>query len=401
MRGGVALIASGLAVRDAVPALGSAAPSLWVKRLSVTDFRCYAEARLEAGAEPVVLTGPNGAGKTNLLEALSYLSPGRGLREVPLAEADRRALSGERRPWRIAAEIAGPDGALTVGTGHVWAESGRREGRRVKVDGKTAGGTGALADLLALAWLAPEMERLFIEAPAHRRAFFDRLAFGLDPSHARRLAAHDRARRARLKLLREGRGDPAWLDALECQMAEQGVAIAAARLDLIERLNAELAVRDGPFPRPRLAVEGAAEAHLRAMPALAAEEALKEMFAKTRARDAETGTSEGVQRSDFSAEDPASGLPASACSTGEQKALLIAVLLAQARLLARRRGVSPVLLFDEVAAHLDPERRRALFDELALLGVQVWLTGTERAIFAPLEGRARFFRVEKHTVSED
>jgi DNA replication and repair protein RecF len=401
MSGGVGLMSSRIAAAPVAPAAPLLRPSLWIGRLTLDDFRSYPELRLEASPGPIVLVGPNGAGKTNLIEALSYLSPGRGLRHAGLEEPDRRDEQGLCHPWTVAAEVEGPQGPVVLGTGHLPAADGVRARRLVKIDGRLEKSAGALAQALALAWLTPEMDRLFTDAAAARRGFFDRLAFGLEPEHARRLARHERARRERLTLLRAGRCDPLWLDALERELAEQGVAIAATRLELIARLNAELEEASALFPRPRLAIAGRAEERLLARPALAVEDELKALFAARRQEDAQRGTSEGAQRSDFSATNRANGLSAALCSTGEEKALLIAVLLAYARLLAARHRRPPVLLLDEVAAHLDPLRRAMLFDELVALNLQVWLTGTERRPFTALEGRARFLELERGSIRFD
>lgn len=369
--------------------------ALAVLRLRLTDFRSYASARLDLEPMPVVLTGENGAGKTNLLESVSMLVPGRGLRGARLADLARRggAEDETERPWAVAARVATPHGAVDIGTGREPA-AGSGERRSVRVDGAPARGQSALADHLSAVWLVPQMDRLFVEGTPGRRRFLDRLVFGFDPAHAGRVSGYDNAMRQRARLLRDGSGDSAWLGALEEAMAARGVAIAAARREMVRRLNGASRTGIGPFPAARMVASGALEEWLGEMPALAAEDRLREDLAATRGRDAEVGTTgTGPHRSDFEVYDLARGLAAAQCSTGEQKALLISIVLATARLQAAERGAAPVVLLDEVAAHLDAGRREALFEEICALGAQAWLTGTDRDIFAPLRGRAQYFKV--------
>jgi DNA replication and repair protein RecF len=364
-----------------------------VLRLDLTDFRSYRQARLETDGRPVVLTGPNGAGKTNLLEALSFLAPGRGLRRARLAEIDRSPDSaGEPgRAWAVAARLGGPAGEVAIGTGR--AEGDRR---LVRIDGQNVKGQAALAQYLNLVWLTPQMDRLFQEGAAPRRRFLDRLVFGYDPAHATRLAAYEQALRERARLLRLGGADPAWLGVLEDTMAREGVAVAASRREIAQRLDRASAQVGAPdaFPVPRLAVTGAAEGWLAAMPALAAEDRLRAELAQSRRIDAESGGAVlGPHRADLAVSHAGKDVEAERCSTGEQKALLIAIVLAHARLQAELRSVAPVLLLDEVAAHLDSTRRRALFAQLLALGSQAWLTGTDAILFGDLGAKAHFFTV--------
>jgi DNA replication and repair protein RecF len=373
-----------------------------VKRLVLTDFRNYREARLMPDSAPVVLTGANGAGKTNLLEALSFLAPGRGLRGARLGDIDRRA-PGVAMPagdapspaavcgWAVAAVIETRRGALRIGTGR---DSGLGERRIVRIDGETVRGQAALGERLAVLWLTPAMDRLFSEGPAGRRRFLDRLALGFDPQHASRLAAYEQAAHERARLLRDGPADPAWLAALEEVMAAQAIAIAAARRELARRLDRACAQTAGPFPQARLAVFGTVEDWLATMPALEAEEKLARALNEGRRRDALVGgVGIGPHRSDLAVSLRDKGLPAALASTGEQKALLVSILLADAKLLRETRGEAPLLLLDEIAAHLDPNRRAALFTALSALDGQAWLTGTEPALFAPLRSVAQFFSV--------
>jgi DNA replication and repair protein RecF len=369
-----------------------------VTRLQLTDFRGYGAVRLAVDDRPVVITGANGAGKTNLLEAISFLAPGRGLRRAVLSEIDRRvppARPSERAPgpWAVAARLATPKGEVQIGTGRdAHSDSGER--RLVRIDGAKAKSQSTLAEHVHLAWLTPQMDRLFTEGSGERRRFLDRLMLGFDAGHAARLAIYERAMRERARLLRDGPADPAWLDALEETMAADGIALAAARRDMAARLDAECAAAEGAFPQARLALAGEIEGWLAAMPALAAEEELRRRLSAGRRADAESGTTLlGPHRADLVVRHVASGMEAASCSTGEQKALLIAILLAHARLQIRTSGAPPILLLDEVAAHLDGTRRAALFEALAALGAQVWLTGTEPMLFAGLAGRAQFFTV--------
>lgn len=367
--------------------------ALSIARLAVTRFRCYESVRLSPNARPVVLAGPNGAGKTNLLEAVSLLAPGRGLRHARLAEMDRH---GDVGGWGVAATIVTPDGEIEIGTGR--EADGER--RVVRINGEAARGQTALAEFVSALWLTPDMDRLFREGASARRRFLDRLVYGFDPAHAGRVTGYEQAMRERGRLLAEGRGDDAWLSALEETMAARGVAIAAARLEMVQRLTRALAGATGPFPGVALSVKGAVEEWLRSGPALAAEDRLKAELRAARQHDVRRGgASAGPHRSDLEARHLAKDMPAAYCSTGEQKAMLIAIVLAEARLQAAERGVAPLLLLDEVAAHLDEERRFALFDLICGLPGQTWMTGTDAALFAPLGDRAQHFSVADATVT--
>ena len=378
--------------KAAEPDLAESTASLSVAQLSVTGFRCYGEARLELDARPVTLVGPNGAGKTNLLEAISLLAPGRGLRRAKIAEIDRHGGPGG---WGVAATLLTPGGPVRIGTGR--EPDGER--RVVRINGAPARGQTALAEYVSVVWLTPEMDRLFREGAHARRRFLDRLVYGFDPAHAGRVAAYDHALRERARLLRDGGGDNSWLAALEDTMAARGVAIAAARLDMVRRLSRALAAARGAFPGVGLAVSGAVEDWLSDGPALAAEDRLKSALADCRGEDAKTGgAAVGPHRSDLQARHLAKDMPAALCSTGEQKSMLIAIVLAEARLQAAERDAAPLLLLDEVAAHLDGDHREALFHELCALGVQAWLSGTDAAIFAALGGRAQHVAVADATV---
>ena len=385
---------------------------LAITRLSLSDYRCYSRLKLETDTRPVVLTGPNGAGKTNLLEAISYLAPGRGLRGARLSEIDRHGGDGA---WAVAAKILTPEGAFDIGAGRGGGEEtgegddagapapdgGRRKDRRiVRINGLAAPGPAALGEIVSLLWLTPSMDRLFSDSAGARRRFLDRLVFGVDPGHAGRLGAYERAMRSRARLLRNGGGDRAWLRALEQSMAERGVAITAVRREAAAAITRASADGAGPFPAAALRTDGAIEDWLDAGPALAAEERFTEALVASRASDAETGGAAiGPHRSDLTVSAAATGVPAKICSTGEQKALLISIVLAGTRMQAAMRGAVPLLLLDEVTAHLDEGHRHALFEEISFLGVQAWLTGTDRSLFAPLGDRAQYFDVADAHVS--
>lgn len=384
--------------------------ALWLARLGVTNFRCYAAATLEVDPRPVVLAGPNGAGKTNLLEAISFLAPGRGLRGARLNEIDRRPAPGcgPARGWSVAARVMTPDGPCDLGTGResedavagVREAAAGRERRLVKIDGAFARGQPALAEVLRLVWLTPRMDGLFREGPGPRRRFLDRLVTGFDAGHTGRLAAYEQALRQRARLLRTGAGDASWLAALEDTMARHGVAIAAARRALVSDLSRACALGVGPFPRAGVGVEGEIDAWLDDRPALRAEDELRARLASSRRQDADSGgAAVGPHRSDLAVADLETGQAARQGSTGEQKALLVSIVLAHARLVARERGTPPVLLLDEVAAHLDRARRSALFEELLALGIQAWLTGTEAALFGELDRAAQHYRVENAEIT--
>ena len=390
-------------------ATGAAPAVLAVRQLRLTDFRNYRQLRLDCGPEPIVLVGANGAGKTNLLEALSFLAPGRGLRRARLDEVCRRPRNGEpdAAAWAVAATLDTPDGRLAIGTG---LEPPRNEGatprplarRVVRIDGRPASSQTALGLHVAAVWLTPQLDRLFLDGPGERRRFLDRLVTALHPEHAGDVAAYENALRQRARLLGEGGRDAHWFTALEDTMALHGVALAAARADTVHRLDAAARLGIGPFPRAALAMAGEIDDWLAGMPALDAEDRLRGELSASRLRDAEAGTTScGPHRSDLAVRHLDLDLPAAEGSTGQQKAVLVSIALAHARLVALSRGRAPLLLLDEIAAHLDSERRTALFDEVVALGVQCWMTGTDAQLFAPLVGRAQILRVADGSIAAD
>lgn len=385
-----------------------------VRRLTLTDFRSYGSLRLELEAGMLVFTGVNGAGKTNLLEAVSMLVPGRGLRGARLGDLAQQMGARPAPGWAVAARVDTPAGPADVGTG--WRgeadgdvddaddgdggsfQGGSQAGgprRTVRIDGAPARAQAALADVMSAHWLTPQMDRLFQDGASARRRFLDRMVFGWDPAHAGRVAAYEQAMRERLRLLRGPRApDSGWLDALEETMASKAIAVTVARLDMAARLA--VAGRDGwgPFPGAEVTLSGDVEGWLAAGPALAAEDRLRTALAAGRADDARSArTGTGPQRSDLVVRHRPKNQSAALCSTGEQKALLIGLVLANARTRAPEDGGQPVLLLDEVAAHLDAVRRDALFDALGEIGGQVWMTGTDAELFRPLKRRAQFYAV--------
>ncbi|MEE8294630.1 MAG: DNA replication/repair protein RecF [Sphingomonadales bacterium] len=371
-------------------------------RLDLTDFRNYPSLRIELaekGPQMVVLSGENGAGKTNLLEAISYLGPGRGLRGARLGDVTTKDA---RRGWAVSGRLATADKTCQIGCGIELAEGnefGPGRARRIVVcDGQKLAGSSALAPVLTIIWLTPKMDRLFQEGASERRRFFDQLVTGLYPGHASQISAFEKAMRERIRLLiGDGRGgDEVWLSALERRMAEHGIALAAARLEVLALVRSHLSfANDAPFPLPDLGLEGEVEEMVSSLSALEAEEAFVALLKGNRRADQRAGrTLRGPHKTDLLALHPDKGLVAGLCSTGEQKAMLIGILLAAVRLQVTVKERPPVLLLDEVIAHLDEDRRRALFKELIALGVQTWMTGTDSKLFQPLKGKAQFFTVK-------
>lgn len=373
-------------------------PRAVLTRLSLTDFRSYATADVALDGRPVWLAGPNGAGKTNVLEAVSFLIPGRGLRGSGSAEVGRQS-PGERqgRAWAVAVTIATPEGEIRLGTGVSEAGASRRV---VRLEGEPVP-PGRLAEYTRQVWLTPAQDRLFLEGAAERRRFFDRLVYAAEPVHAAHVQVYERSMRERMRLLTDGPADPAWLDALEARLAQTGALIAHARARTLAALAAEIETRgQRPFPQARLSLTGEWEQMAQSAP-IDVEPRLARALADARDRDAAAGRAlTGPHRGDLAVIHVEKDRPAAECSTGEQKALILNLVLAQAARLARSADApSPILLLDEVAAHLDATRRAALFDEIEALGLQAFLTGTDEMLFDGLAGRAQGFRVEEGALS--
>ena len=367
--------------------------TLRLTRLSLTGFRSYAALTWRPGARIAAIFGPNGSGKTNLLEAVSLLVPGRGLRGARIGDLARQ--EGARQgpaasaAWAVAGRFATAVGeAIDIGTGT--PPDGPPDRRVFRLDGAAPRSQAEIGARVAAVWLTPQMDRLFQEGASGRRRFLDRLVFALEPAHAREIAAHEAAMASRNRLLSEPRPDPAWLAGLEDSIARHAVAATAARAGLVARLNATLASGiAGDFPIARMALLCPIAERLAGAPALEVEDWLRAGLAAARARDAAAGSAAlGAHRTDMALSDAASGLPAALASTGQQKALLIGTVLGHAALIEQARGFAPLLLLDEPAVHLDPDRRAALFEALARLPAQVLLTGTDAETFLPLAGLA-------------
>jgi DNA replication and repair protein RecF len=366
-----------------------------IRRLTLTNFRNYHAASIEVGAGPVVLVGPNGAGKTNLIEAISFLAPGRGLRRATLEEV---AFAEGDGSWAAAAEIEGALGLATLGTG---IEPPHGEDtlpqRQCRIDREPVSSVAAFADHLRVVWLTPSMDGLFAGPASERRRFLDRLVQTVDAQHAGRVSALQRSLRSRNRLLENPGPDPHWLDAVEHETAELAVAVAALRTETIGRLQAALAARNDPasaFPSAGIALQGWMEQALADRPAVEVEDRYRAVLRDSRGRDAQAGrTLDGPHLTDLGVTYAAKNIPAADASTGEQKALLIGLVLAHAGLVAEMTGFGPLLLLDEVVAHLDPGRRQALYDALSRLGSQVWMTGADPATFAEIAERAQILQV--------
>ncbi|MBS9478729.1 DNA replication/repair protein RecF [Ancylobacter radicis] len=373
------------------------APRARIRRLQLADFRSYHAAEIRAGDGPVVLVGANGAGKTNLLEAISLLSPGRGLRRAGLDQFAARRPDGARAPgWAVSARVEGAYGEVMLGTG---VEAGPEEARarRCRIDGEPVGSAAAFADHLRVVWLTPDMDGLFTGPPSERRRFLDRLVLAVDAEHGARVNALERALRSRNRLLEDPSTDPRYLDAVEQELAALAIAVAAARLETVRRLAAGIALgRDdaSPFPWASVTLEGEVERALAERPATLVEDQYRAALGAARPRDRAAGrTLEGPHLSDLSVGHGPKGIAAALGSTGEQKALLIGLALAHARLVGEMVGMAPVMLLDDVVAYLDPTRRAALFEALERLAGQVWMTGADPSAFAALGDRAERFLV--------
>ncbi|OCC01010.1 DNA replication/repair protein RecF [Labrys sp. WJW] len=362
-----------------------------ITRLILTSFRSYPRLDLAVDAGMVALTGQNGAGKTNVLEAISLFTQGKGLRRVDLED-----MASEDGPgsFAVAAEVEGALGPAQLGTGLEGPENGPR---KYRVDRQPVSSAASFADHLRLVWLTPSMDGLFSGSAGERRRFLDRLVLAVDAGHGTRVNALERALRSRNRLLEDPRADQRWLDAAEHEVADLAIAVAASRADTVRRLAGLIEEEidpASPFPHARIALDGAIENAVLDEPALAVEERYRQTLREGRPRDRAAGrTLDGPHLTDLLVVHGPKGIAAERASTGEQKALLLGLVLAHARLVARLAGMTPIVLLDEVAAHLDPMRRAALYDRLESFGAQVWLTGADPSAFEAIAGRAAIYRV--------
>ena len=375
-------------------ALSDQPDRLRIRRLALTDFRSYPRLDLAVAASRVALVGENGAGKTNVLEAISMFAPGRGLRRSEFIDCARTGGGGG---WAVALQLERGSQTDQLGTGLAGAADSAAQ-RRNRINGATVSASGAFAEYLRLVWLTPEMDGLFAGSPGDRRRFLDRVVLSIDTRHAARVASLERAARSRNRLLEEGTRNGGWLDAVEHEIAELGVAVAAARNETVERLRSaamNASERVSPFPWAEIELVGDIERLVPQMPALALEDRFRLELRKNRERDAAARRMNSALRpADLRVLHGPKRTAAARCSTGEQKALLVGLVLAQARLVAATSGMTPLVLLDEIGAHFDPARRAALFADLAAIGGQVWMTGADDAVFSDLGSDVEIFVVE-------
>jgi DNA replication and repair protein RecF len=371
-----------------------------IHRLTLTHFRNYRAASLETRGDVVVLVGPNGAGKTNCIEAISYLTPGRGLRRATLEDVADNQGDGS---WAVSAEVEGALGLATLGTGiDAPGAEASAASRRCRIDREPVTSAAAFGDHLRMVWLTPSMDGLFLGPASERRRFFDRLVLAIDSEHSARVAALDRSLRSRNRLLEVRNYDDHWCGAIERETAELAVAVAAMRGQTVTKLAAMLRARGetSAFPSAQIMLDGWMENALTTEPATTVEDRYRDILRNGRARDAIAGrTLDGPHLTDLQVIYAPKGMPARDASTGEQKALLIGLVLAHASLVAEMTGITPLLLLDEVVAHLDPGRRTALFDELSRLGAQVWMTGADPAAFVGIGASGEIFGVDSGQIA--
>lgn len=389
-----------------------------VLRLTLTDFRNYAHLRINAQTAPVIVYGENGSGKTNILEAISFLTPGRGLRGARLADIKRfiPQINGSEEisfisplNWAVAAEICNNDEIYNIATAveksakEIEDSEGYRsfERRIVKIDGNKITSQAELGRYLSAIWITPQMDRLFRGGSQPRRSFLDRLVYAFDMEHAKRTANFEHLYREWYRLIKEGKHDNFWLNSLEENMAATGVAIAAARREQVARLNAFIEKEpDDVFPSVRLELDGTIERALDTHPAVEVEEQYKDMMVRQRRFLAENDNPDGVNRTDFKVYFRKKGMPADLCSTGEQKSLLISIILAQTKCQTLYKGFAPIMLLDEVTAHLDDIKREALLEKILALNVQAWITTTNPEQFDSIRSQAQFMEVRQNQVFE-
>lgn len=375
---------------------------VWLSRLKLNHFRNYERLSLNVGERHVVLSGDNGAGKTNLLEAVSLLSPGRGLRRAKY-EMLAHAANSTSHPWSVNAELNAPGGPVSIGTGQTSAGE-VQSGRVVRIDQQPAKLSDELLEHSRVLWLTPAQDGLFTGPTSDRRRFLDRLVLAIDPQHGRRVSSFDKLMRQRNRLLEDTHADPVWLAGIEQQMAEAGTAIASARIELVSLLRTciEAVFSESLFPKAVIALEGTLETALADQDSIAVEDQYLTTLSQERYRDRAAGrTLTGPHRTNLAIRHGPKDMEAALCSTGEQKALLIGLVLAHSHLVGDIAGMTPILLLDEVAAHLDTKRRAALFSHLDEISTQTWMTGTDRNLFEALEGRADYFTVNAGEVIAD
>ncbi len=383
-----------------------------VKRLTLADFRNYAYLRINTDLNPVVITGENGSGKTNILEAISFLTPGRGLRSARLADVKRIApclvpddYIADKTAWAVSSIVCNNNEDYEIGTG---IESSFRESndetrsfdrRVVKIDGQKITSQSDLGKYISAIWLTPQMDRMFRGGSQPRRSFLDRLVYAFDIEHAKRTANFEHLYREWFQLIKSGRSDGHWLSSLEENMASVGVAIAAARRELIARLNTFILHEpDDVFPNVELSLEGTIEQMLDSKPAIDVEDYYIGLLQKQRKNVLYSEYVDGINRTDFKVLYKKKRMPAELCSTGEQKSLLVGIIMAQTKCQTLDKGFAPVLLLDEVAAHLDDAKREALLSKIRELNVQAWITATDPTLFASMRGFAQFLEVKNNTV---
>lgn len=377
--------------------------TFYIEKISLTQFRNYTALRL-SGLEDKkinVLIGPNGAGKTNILESMSLLNPGRGIRQAKNNDLKNiNATSHEY--WAIVASIHTPDGLVQVGTG----QTPDKSSRTIRINGIDQSSQSSLAEISAIIWLIPQMDGLFLGSPSDRRKFLDRMVSNFDPKHTSRTNKYTKLIRERAQILKTyaSRADTTWLDNIEAQIASEGIAIAAARHTFCERMThaiERLNINEKDFPKPVINVSGTVDDYLRDNPAVESEMFFRETLKRTRDIDTHIGgAQEGTHKSDFKVRHKTLGIPAENCSTGEQKGLLINLILAQASLVKAERGFAPILLLDDIAAFLDEDKRKVLFDTVMNLECQCWMSGTDIDDFIHLKNKARFFEIQNSIVTE-
>lgn len=374
---------------------------MFIETLRLNQFRNHQNVEIRLNQQHVVLYGENGAGKTNLLEAISFLSPGRGMRRAPYEDV---AYSQGDGSWAVNADLNGPEGSVTIGTGIILGPTGAENQRRIRINKQQVKTADELLDHCRIVWLTPSMDGLFTGPTADRRRFVDRMVLAIDPGHGKRVANYEKAMRSRNRLLEDFSADPVWMDGIEAQLAGYGAAIAIARTELIELLTDMISRRikgRTPFPDAAIDLDGVLENEVGYGSALDLEDRYCAMLRDGRALDRSAGrTLIGPHRTDLAVRHNPKDMPAKLCSTGEQKALLVGIVLAHAILVGEMGDLSPILLLDEVAAHLDLKRRDALYDLLESFGCQAWLTGTDIEMFASLGDRAQMFRVREGKITQ-